>query len=38
MTLAKRTAKAKGNVFYVADDVHPQTLDVIRTRAEYLRL
>ncbi len=40
MTLAKRlfkggTAKAKGNVLYVADDVHPQTLDVIRTRAEY---
>ncbi|ANE44504.1 aminomethyl-transferring glycine dehydrogenase [Deinococcus puniceus] len=35
MTLAKRTAKAKGNVFYVADDVHPQTLDVIRTRAEF---
>ncbi|GGR25891.1 aminomethyl-transferring glycine dehydrogenase [Deinococcus ruber] len=35
MTLAKRVAKAKGNVFYVADDVHPQTLDVIRTRAEF---
>ncbi|WP_420595295.1 aminomethyl-transferring glycine dehydrogenase [Deinococcus sp.] len=35
MTLARRTAKAKGNIFFVADDVHPQTLDVIRTRAEY---
>ncbi len=35
MTLARRTAKAKGNVFYVAEDVHPQTLDVIRTRAEF---
>jgi glycine dehydrogenase len=35
MTLAKRQVKQKGNVFYVADDVHPQTLDVIRTRAEY---
>ncbi|GAA5514747.1 Glycine dehydrogenase (decarboxylating) [Deinococcus carri] len=35
MTLAKRQVKSKGNVFYVADDVHPQTLDVIRTRAEY---
>ncbi|WP_104991251.1 aminomethyl-transferring glycine dehydrogenase [Deinococcus sp. NW-56] len=35
MTLAKRVVKSKGNVFYVADDVHPQTLDVIRTRAEY---
>ncbi|MBB6017580.1 aminomethyl-transferring glycine dehydrogenase [Deinococcus radiopugnans] len=35
MTLAKRQGKSKGNVFFVADDVHPQTLDVIRTRAEY---
>ncbi|MEF2276739.1 aminomethyl-transferring glycine dehydrogenase [Deinococcus sp. YIM 134068] len=35
MTLAKRTAKSKGNVFFVADDVHPQTQGVIRTRAEY---
>ncbi|WP_216321519.1 aminomethyl-transferring glycine dehydrogenase [Deinococcus aestuarii] len=35
MTLAKRQAKSKGSVFFVAHDVHPQTLDVIRTRAEY---
>ena len=35
MTLAKRQVKAKGNVLYAAADVHPQTLDVIRTRAEY---
>ncbi len=35
MTLAKRSGKSKGDVLYVADDVHPQTLDVIRTRAEY---
>ncbi|ADV66653.1 aminomethyl-transferring glycine dehydrogenase [Deinococcus maricopensis] len=35
MTLAKRTAKSRSNVFFVADDVHSQTLDVIRTRAEY---
>ncbi|WP_019586329.1 aminomethyl-transferring glycine dehydrogenase [Deinococcus apachensis] len=35
MTLAKRQVKSKGHVFYVADDVHPQTLDVVRTRAEY---
>ncbi len=35
MTLAKRAGKSKGNVFFVADDVHPQTLDVIVTRAEY---
>ena len=35
MTLAKRSGKSKSNVFFVANDVHPQTLDVIRTRAEY---
>ncbi|SEJ05269.1 glycine dehydrogenase (decarboxylating) alpha subunit [Deinococcus reticulitermitis] len=35
MTLAKRAGKSKGNVFYVADNVHPQTLAVVRTRAEY---
>lgn len=35
MTLAKRVVKNKGHVCYVADDVHPQTLSVIRTRAEY---
>ncbi len=35
MTLAKRQSKNKGNVFLVAGDVHPQTLDVIQTRAEY---
>ena len=34
MTLAKRSVKAKGNRFVVAGDVHPQTLEVIRTRAE----
>lgn len=35
MTLAKRAGKSKGTVFYVADNVHPQTLDVVQTRAEY---
>lgn len=35
MTLAKRIGKSKGDVLYMADDVHPQTLDVIRTRAEF---
>jgi glycine dehydrogenase len=33
MTLAKRSVKAKGNVFVVSGDVHPQTLEVIQTRA-----
>jgi len=34
MTLAKRMAKSKSNVFFVHDAVHPQTLDVLRTRAQ----
>jgi glycine dehydrogenase len=34
MTLAKRSAKAKSNVFFVSKDVHPQTLEVLRTRAD----
>jgi len=36
MTLAKRAGKSKSNVFFVADHVHPQTLEVLRTRAEPL--
>mgnify|MGYP003633942664 CR=1 FL=1 len=35
MGLAKRVSKnSKANAFFVADDVHPQTLDVVATRAE----
>ncbi len=35
MAMAKRISKQKGaNTFFVADDVHPQTLDVVRTRAQ----
>ena len=35
MALAKRVSKAKkANIFFVADDVFPQTIDVIKTRAE----
>ncbi|WP_431820989.1 aminomethyl-transferring glycine dehydrogenase [Burkholderia sp. F1] len=33
MTLLQRVGKPQSNVFYVADDVLPQTLEVIRTRA-----
>ncbi|MEI7188306.1 aminomethyl-transferring glycine dehydrogenase [Dickeya dianthicola] len=34
MAMAKRVSKLKqANRFFVADDVHPQTLDVVRTRA-----
>ncbi|KQZ66094.1 MULTISPECIES: aminomethyl-transferring glycine dehydrogenase [unclassified Lysobacter] len=34
MTLAKRSAKSKSNLFFVSKDVHPQTLEVLHTRAE----
>lgn len=36
MTLAKRSAKSKSNVFFVSSGVHPQSLEVVRTRAEPL--
>jgi len=36
MTLAKRSCKSKSNVFFVSNGVHPQTLEVVRTRAEPL--
>ena len=36
MTLARRSVKAKGNVFVVSGDCHPQTIEVIRTRAQPL--
>ena len=35
MALAKRVSKAKkANIFFIADDVFPQTIDVVKTRAE----
>jgi glycine dehydrogenase len=36
MTLAARVGKNKSRVFFVADDVLPQSLEVIRTRAKPL--
>ena len=36
MTLAKRSVKAKGNVCIVAGDAHPQTIEVMQTRARPL--
>ncbi len=33
MTLAKRSVKSKSNVLIVASDCHPQTIEVIQTRA-----
>ncbi|MCH4813960.1 aminomethyl-transferring glycine dehydrogenase [Vreelandella neptunia] len=36
MALCKRgNKKSKSNAFFVADDVFPQTLDVVKTRAEF---
>jgi glycine dehydrogenase len=36
MTLAKRSSKSKSNVFFVSKNVHPQTIEVLKTRAEPL--
>ncbi|WP_432474445.1 aminomethyl-transferring glycine dehydrogenase [Amphritea sp. HPY] len=35
MTLCKRSNRKKSMTYFVADDVQPQTIDVIKTRAEY---
>ncbi|MBN8442727.1 MAG: aminomethyl-transferring glycine dehydrogenase [Thauera sp.] len=36
MTFCQRLAKSKSNVFFVSRDCHPQTIEVVRTRAEPL--
>jgi glycine dehydrogenase len=36
MTLAKRSAKSKSDIFFVSNGVHPQTIEVLKTRAEPL--
>ncbi|MBP7536492.1 MAG: aminomethyl-transferring glycine dehydrogenase [Ottowia sp.] len=38
MTLAKRSVKAKGDVIVVSGDAHPQTIEVMQTRAAPLGL
>ena len=38
MTLARRSVRAKGHTLLVAGDVHPQTLEVLKTRAAPLGL
>jgi glycine dehydrogenase len=38
MTLARRSAKAKGNAILVDQDCHPQTVQVLKERAEPLDL
>lgn len=34
MALAKRVAKSKSNLFFIDQDCHPQTISVVKTRAE----
>jgi len=36
MALCKRSNRLKTNKFFVADTLHPQTVDVLHTRAEHL--
>jgi len=36
MTLARRSSRAKSQVFFASQHCHPQTLEVVRTRAEAL--
>ena len=36
MTLCRRVGKKKSNTFFVSDACHPQTIDVLHTRAEPL--
>ena len=36
MTLAKRSVKSKGNTLVVSADCHPQTIEVVQTRAQPL--
>ncbi len=36
MTLCKRAGKNKSLAFFVSNEIHPQTIDVVRTRAQYI--
>jgi glycine dehydrogenase len=38
MTLAKRSVKSKSNTFIISGDCHPQTIEVVQTRAKPLGL
>ena len=35
MTMSKRVAKSKSNIFFIDQDCHPQTIAVVKTRAKY---
>ncbi|WP_425440403.1 aminomethyl-transferring glycine dehydrogenase [Photobacterium lipolyticum] len=36
MTLCQRAGKSKSKAFFVSNDLHPQTVDVVRTRAGFI--
>jgi glycine dehydrogenase len=36
MSLCRRSNRLKTNKFFIANTLHPQTIDVLKTRAEYL--
>ncbi|MGF1687597.1 aminomethyl-transferring glycine dehydrogenase [Photobacterium japonica] len=36
MTLCQRASKNKSKAFFLSNDLHPQTIDVVRTRAQYI--
>ncbi|ASA57379.1 aminomethyl-transferring glycine dehydrogenase [Vibrio gazogenes] len=36
MALCKRAGKSKSQRFFIADHVHPQTIEVVRNRAEFM--
>jgi len=38
MAFCRRVSKSAGTKFFVASDCHPQTIEVVRTRAEPLRI
>jgi len=37
MTMARRISKSKSNTFFVDADTHPQTIEILRTRAKPLK-
>ena len=36
MTLCKRGGKSKSKTFFVSTNIHPQTIEVVKTRAEFI--
>lgn len=36
MTLCQRAGKSKSNSFFIANDAHPQTIEVVKSRAKFI--